>query len=97
MDVNKTKNNTWSSPINLGDSINTPKDEMSPFLHADGNTLFFASNGHPGLGGYDLFISRQDEVGRWSLAKNIGYPTNSRYNEINIFSSIDGKQKLDFE
>jgi len=69
MDVNKTKNNTWSSPINLGDSINTPKDEMSPFLHADGNTLFFASNGHPGLGGYDLFISRQDEVGRWSLAK----------------------------
>jgi tetratricopeptide (TPR) repeat protein len=88
----KLKNNTWSSPINLGDSINTPKDEMSPFLHADGNTLFFASNGHPGLGGYDLFISRQDEVGRWSLAKNIGYPTNSRYNEINIFSSIDGKQ-----
>jgi len=88
----KLKNNEWSPPINLGDSINTPKDEMSPFLHADGNTLFFASNGHPGLGGYDLFVSRRDELGRWSLAKNIGYPTNSKDNEINIFTSIDGKQ-----
>ena len=86
----KLNNNEWSPPINLGDSINTPKDEMTPFLHADGNTLLFASNGHPGLGGYDLFISRKDELGRWSLAKNIGYPTNSKDNEINIFTSIDG-------
>ncbi len=88
----KLQDNTWSPPINLGDSINTSKDEMTPFLHADGSTLFFASNGHPGLGGYDLFISRQDELGRWSLATNVGYPTNSRFNDINIFSSIDGLQ-----
>jgi hypothetical protein len=88
----KLKNNSWSPPINLGDSINTSKDEMTPFLHADGRTLFFASTGHPGLGGYDLFISRQDELGRWSLAKNIGFPTNSRFNDINIFMSIDGEQ-----
>ncbi|MBC8321894.1 MAG: OmpA family protein [Bacteroidetes bacterium] len=88
----KLKNDNWSPPVNLGDSINSPKDEMAPFLHADGKTLFFASNGHPGLGGYDLFISRQDELGQWSLAANIGYPTNSRYNEINIFTSIDGKR-----
>ena len=88
----KLKDNSWSPPINLGDSINTPKDEMTPFIHADGNTMFFASNGHPGLGGYDLFISRQDELGRWSLAKNIGYPTNSRFDDINIFVSIDGKR-----
>ena len=72
-------------------ALNTDKDEMAPFLHADGNTLFFSSKGHPGLGGYDLFISRADELGRWSLASNIGYPTNSRYNEIVMFSSIDGK------
>ncbi len=88
----KLKDNTWSPPVNLGDSINTSKDEMAPFLHADGNTLFFASKGHPGLGGYDLFVSRADALGRWSLAKNIGYPTNSLGNEINIFSSIDGKR-----
>lgn len=86
----KLKNNQWSPPINLGDSINTAQDEMAPFLHADGNTLFFASTGHPGLGGYDLFVSRLDELGRWSGAENIGFPANSRYNEINIFSSIDG-------
>ncbi len=88
----KLKNNNWSPPINLGDSINTSKDEMAPFLHADGNTLFFASTGHPGLGGYDLFVSRSDELGRWSKAENIGFPTNSKYNEINIFSSIDGSR-----
>lgn len=88
------KDGRWSPPINLGDSINSPKDEMAPFLHADGNTLFFASTGHPGLGGYDLFISRQDELGRWSLAKNIGYPANSKHNDINIITSIDGKQSL---
>ncbi len=88
----RLKNNQWSPPINLGDSINTQKDEMAPFLHADGNTLFYASNGHPGLGGYDLFVSRLDEIGRWSKAENIGYPTNSTYNEITIFSSIDGKR-----
>ncbi len=87
----KLKNNSWSPPVNMGDSINTEKDEMTPFLHADGNTLFFASNGHPGLGGWDLFVSRADEIGRWSLARNIGYPINTKYNEIVIFSSIDGK------
>jgi len=88
----RLKNNEWSPPINLGDSINTHKDEMAPFLHADGHTLFFASTGHPGLGGYDLFISRADELGRWSKATNIGYPANSKFNEINIFNSIDGKR-----
>ena len=86
----KLKNNSWSPPINLGDSINTSKDEIAPFLHADGTTLYFASNGRPGLGRYDLFISRKDDVGRWSEATNLGYPVNSKYNDINIFVSIDG-------
>lgn len=88
----KLTNGNWSPPVNLGDSINTSKDEMAPFLHADGHTLFFASTGHPGLGGYDLFVSRADETGQWSNAENIGYPANSRFNEINIFNSIDGKR-----
>ncbi len=85
------KNGSWSPPVNLGDSINTAGNEMAPFLHPDGKTMFFASTGHPGLGGFDLFVSRQDEMGRWSKAVNIGYPTNSKYNEIIIFSSLDGK------
>jgi outer membrane protein OmpA-like peptidoglycan-associated protein len=86
----KLNNGKWSPPVNLGDSINTAGNEMSPFLHPDGETLYFSSDGHEGLGGADLFISRKDELGRWSKAKNLGYPVNSRANEINIFLTIDG-------
>ena len=82
----------WSPPINLGDSINTRGDEMAPFLHADGKTLFFSSNSRIGLGGFDLFISRKDVVGQWSQAQNLGYPINTKENEINIFVSLDGEQ-----
>lgn len=86
----RLENRSWSPPVNLGDSINTTANEMSPFLHADGSTLYFSSDGHFGLGGADLFISRKDELGRWSKAKNLGYPINSKYNDINLFMSIDG-------
>ncbi|HEY9114575.1 MAG TPA: OmpA family protein, partial [Bacteroidales bacterium] len=81
----------WSRPINLGDSINTPGDEMAPVIHADGQTLYFSSNGHLGLGGYDLFVSKQDRAGRWKKAENLGYPINSNADDINVFLSIDGQ------
>jgi len=86
----KLENDKWSPPVNLGDSINTVGNEMSPFLHADGKTIYFSSDGHYGLGGSDLFIARKDELGRWSKANNLGYPINTGYNEINLFMSIDG-------
>ena len=70
----KLQSGQWSPPINMGDSINTDRDEMAPFLHADGKTLYFASTGHPGMGGYDLFVSRQDETGIWSQAKKYRLP-----------------------
>ncbi len=82
---------SWSPPVNLGDSINTTGDEMSPVIHADGRTLYFSSNGHMGIGGMDLFISRKDETGIWSNADNLGVPINTEDNEINIFTSLDGK------
>ncbi|RLD50728.1 MAG: hypothetical protein DRJ05_19270 [Bacteroidetes bacterium] len=82
----------WSPPINLGDSINTTGDEMAPFLHADGKTLFFSSTAGEGLGGFDLFVSRKDFAGQWSKAQNIGYPINTKNNEINIFISLDGSE-----
>lgn len=88
----KLKNNSWSPPVNLGDSINTSGDEMSPVIHADGRTLYFSSNGHMGVGGMDLFLSRKDETGIWSAAKNLGVPINTEKNEINIFLSLDGKK-----
>jgi outer membrane protein OmpA-like peptidoglycan-associated protein len=90
----KLKDGKWSPPINLGDSINTPGNEMAPMLHPDGKTLYFSSEGHTGLGQSDLFYSRKDETGRWSKAQNLGYPINSQYNEINMFIDLEGKQAL---
>lgn len=87
----KLKNGKWSAPVNLGDSINTPGNEMAPFLYADNKTLVFSSDGWPSLGGKDIFISRKDKAGVWSKAENVGVPVNSRFNEINFVYSLDGK------
>ncbi len=86
----KLKNGRWSPPVNLGDSINTPGNEMAPFLYADNKTLIFSSTGWPGMGKQDLFISRKDKTGSWSKAENIGYPVNTKYAEINLVYSLDG-------
>jgi outer membrane protein OmpA-like peptidoglycan-associated protein len=84
----------WSSPVNLGDSINTGGSEMAPFIHPDGKTLYFSSDGHDGLGGYDLFYSKKDETGRWSKATNLGYPLNSKDNEINLVVDLFGRHLM---
>jgi len=80
----------WSPAVNLGDSINTQGNEMAPFLHPDGQTLYFSSNGRSGMGGYDLYISHRNLNGQWSTAKNLGYPVNTNADELNLFVSIDG-------
>lgn len=80
----------WSSPVNLGDSINTEGDEMAPTIHGDGQSLYFSSNGHSGLGGYDLFYSSKDGNGSWSGVRNLGYPINSQFDEVTIFVSLTG-------
>lgn len=64
--------NTWTDPVNMGPSINTALDDRSPFLHSDGRTLYFSSNGHPGFGGFDFFISRLDDAGNWSKPEILG-------------------------
>jgi hypothetical protein len=81
---------TWSLPENLGDSINTPEAEMTPFIHPDGQTLYFASKGHAGMGGADLFVSRKDVNGRWSKAKNLGYPLNTISDDLSLVVSALG-------
>jgi outer membrane protein OmpA-like peptidoglycan-associated protein/tetratricopeptide (TPR) repeat protein len=75
---------------NLGPGINTPGDENSPFLHHDGKTLYFSSNGHQGMGGMDLFISRKDTAGDWSKPLNMGYPINSEKDEIGLIVTARG-------
>lgn len=87
----KQNNGFWGKAIDLGDSINTPGNEMAPFLHADGRTLYFSSDGHTGLGGYDLYVSHYNN-GHWSKAVNLGYPINTKANEINLFVSVDGRR-----
>ena len=81
----------WGSPVNLGDSINTPGNEMSPFIHSDGKTLYFASDYWPGMGGYDIFYSRQKNDSVWFRPQNIGYPINSFKDEQGLVVDAAGK------
>lgn len=84
-------NNKWSSPVCVDTSINTKFDEMTPFIHSDNKTLYFTSNGHPGMGGTDLFLSRKIN-NKWTKAKNLGYPINTKNNEGALFVTLDGKR-----
>jgi outer membrane protein OmpA-like peptidoglycan-associated protein/tetratricopeptide (TPR) repeat protein len=77
----KQKDGSWNVPENLGPTINTAYDEDAPFLMPDNKTLYFASTGHPGLGGYDIFKSVY-ENGQWSKPQNLGAPINSSADDI---------------
>ncbi len=80
----------WSEPENLGPNINTPYDEQSPFIHPDDQTLYFSSNGWPGLGSKDLFLSRKGPDGKWQKPENLGYPINSSGEENGLTLTADG-------
>ncbi len=83
-------NNKWTKPVCLDTTVNTKSDEQTPFIHADNSTLYFSSNGHPGMGGSDLYYSKLIN-GNWSKAVNLGYPINTEYDEGALFVSLDGK------
>tara|TARA_B100001540_G_scaffold192171_1_gene169384 strand:+ start:3776 stop:5896 length:2121 start_codon:yes stop_codon:yes gene_type:complete len=89
--VNKEKRNNWSKPKNLGSSVNTNGDEMFPFLHKDG-TLYFASTGHVGMGGLDIYKTSQDEFNNWIDPINLKFPINSPANDFGIIVEDDGEQ-----
>lgn len=80
----------WSTPTPLGNTINTPLNEESVFIHPDGKTLYFSSDGHPGMGGLDIFITRKNEEGEWSEPINLGYPINTFRNENSLLVAPDG-------
>ena len=73
---------SWSVPQNLGEPVNTRFNERSPFISADGKTLYFSSNGHPGFGNHDLFMSRHLDDGTWSVPVNLGRPINSYGDDV---------------
>ena len=75
----------------LGKPINTPEDETSPFIHPDNKTLYFSSNGHLGMGGQDIFVTRKDKNGTWQQPENMGYPINSHDDEQGFSTDAEGK------
>jgi len=84
------KNGVWQPPINIGPPINTPGDEYSPMIAADGRTLYFASDYHPGMGGMDLFVSYLSDTG-WTTPKNLGYPLNTPGDEQTLCVDAAGR------
>jgi outer membrane protein OmpA-like peptidoglycan-associated protein len=99
------KDGKWGIPVNLGKNINTVFDESAPYIHADSHTLYFASNGWPGFGGQDIYMSQMDSTGAWEKPRNLGKPINNHYNQtsmhvnmsgaIGFFSSQDSTGQLD--
>ncbi|RYY66410.1 MAG: flagellar motor protein MotB [Chitinophagaceae bacterium] len=83
-------NGRWGEPENLGPEINTPGDELTPFIHADNQTLYFASNGLTGYGNQDLFLVRKGADGKWGKPENLGYPINTIDEESALCIASDG-------
>jgi outer membrane protein OmpA-like peptidoglycan-associated protein/tetratricopeptide (TPR) repeat protein len=81
----------WGMPENMGPEINTQFDEQSPFIHPDDSTFYFCSNGWPGLGNKDLFVSRLGTDGKWKKPENLGYPINSSGDENGLTLTANGE------
>ena len=84
-------NGQWSTPERLPNYINTPFEEESVLIHPDGKTLYFASRGHIGMGGSDLYVCRMTDRGTWSAPQNLGFPINTRFDENSLLVSADGE------
>jgi peptidoglycan-associated lipoprotein len=89
--VKQQKRGKWSAPVNLGPAVNTKGDEMFPFLHSDG-TLYFASTGHIGMGGFDIFKSSLDENDSYSSITNLKYPVNSSGDDFGMIIEKSGER-----
>ncbi len=89
--VTQFEEGSWTKPENLGPSINTPYDDTTPFIHFNSETLFFSSQGHTGMGGFDIYKTEED-AGSWSSPSNLGYPINDHENQIGLFISSDGTE-----
>lgn len=89
----RDEKNKWVTPVNMGTVLNSEGDDESPFLHPDGQTLYFRSNGRPGMGKFDIYFSRLDvHTGKWSEPVNLGYPINTEGDEGALTLSPDGKR-----
>lgn len=89
--AHRRKDGRWSEPVNIGDVVNTDGNEGSPYLHFDDRTLYFMSDGHRGLGDFDLFVTKKENTG-WTSPCNLGYPINSPGQEGALSIHPDGIQ-----
>lgn len=85
------KNEVWGVPVNMGSAINTSGDEEAPYIAPDGISLYFSSNGHPGLGEADIFRAVLQEDNTWTKPTNLGPSVNTPFREAGIVISPDGK------
>jgi outer membrane protein OmpA-like peptidoglycan-associated protein/tetratricopeptide (TPR) repeat protein len=85
------QNGKWGEAKNMGTLINTRDDDQAPFIHADGQTLYFASKGHDGLGGFDILYSRKNADSTWSKPENLGAPLNSDKDEMSFSVNLNGQ------
>ncbi len=83
---------TWGKATNLGAPINTAGDDLAPFIHASGTTLYYATDGLVGLGSSDIFRAELDANGQWGTPRNLGYPFNTFANEASLYISSDNKR-----
>ncbi|HSH67258.1 MAG TPA: carboxypeptidase-like regulatory domain-containing protein [Bacteroidia bacterium] len=88
--MKRLSNGKWGSPFNLGPTINTEYDEDAPFVHPLNNTLFFSSQGHLNMGGYDIFKSNFDEAGKFTQPENLGCPINTSDDDLFFVLNANG-------
>ncbi len=84
----------WSKPAKIMGKVNTAFEEESVMIHPDGQTLYFSSNGHPGMGGLDIFVSKKEPSGAWGEPVNLGYPINTAGDENSLLVAADGTVAL---
>ncbi|ATL47315.1 flagellar motor protein MotB [Chitinophaga caeni] len=87
----RDRNGNWTTAVPLGSTINTDGNETTPFIHADNQTLFFASDGWPGYGQQDIFVSKRQADGSWGKPLNLGYPINTIEEDASLVVAADGK------
>ncbi|MBP6446788.1 MAG: PD40 domain-containing protein [Saprospiraceae bacterium] len=89
----RDEKNAWVTPVNLGPNINTEGNDETPFLHPDGQTIYFRTDGRPGMGSFDIYYSRKEFLtGQWQTPINIGYPINTENQEGGLLVSLDGQK-----
>jgi hypothetical protein len=90
--VKRLPNGQWGMPYNLGPAINTEYNEDAPFVHPSDNILFFSSEGHKNMGGYDVFKSKYDEQEKFTTPENLRYPVNTVDDDIFFVLNTDASR-----